>query len=200
MNGAGTLVERLRAGDETAYVEAMERYGPRMLATARRILQDEAAAEDCVQEAFLNAFRTVEGFAGRSDPGTWLHRIVINAALQRKRSRARRPERSIEPLLPGFDDNGVRLPTQDDPDDPEDAVDRRHTDALVRRKIDELPETYRVVLLLRDIEERSTSDVAALLDIKESTVKMRLHRARGALRTLLAPLLAEGGGDGDREA
>src|SRR5207244_4090584 len=104
--GDGVLVERLRAGDPEAYERLVRAYGGRMLATARRMAGNEDDARDVVQEAFIAAFRSIDGFAGAARLSTWLHRIVINAALMKLRSRRRRREESIDELLPRFDDEG----------------------------------------------------------------------------------------------
>ena len=182
------LVARLRAGDEAAYETLIRLHGGRLLAVARRFVRDEDEAGDIVQEAFLSAFKSIDRYEGGSKLSTWLHRICVNAALMRLRGRRRRPERSIEELLPKFLDDGH----QADPAGPwnavtDDTIDRRETRDLVRSKIDELPEAYRTVLLLRDIEELDTDAAAKVLDITPNAVKTRLHRARQALRGLLDP-------------
>jgi len=157
-----------------------------MLATATRLLGDRHLAEDCVQESFLSAFQRIDSFEGRADVGTWLHRITVNACLMKLRSRKRKPETSIDDLMPDFDANGCRVePFWQIPKSVDELVAERQTRELILAKIDELPENYRIVLMLRDIEELSTQDVAALLDVSENVVKVRLHRARAALKKLL---------------
>ena len=186
------LIAALRGGDDRAYELIVREHTPRMLATARRLLNDEAEAQDSVQEAFLNAFRGIDRFEEKAALGTWLHRIVINAALQRLRTRRRRAEESIEPLLPEFDDNDCRLePRWGFPQSVEQIVQQRALCDLVISSIHKLPELHRTVLLLRDIEELDTNEVAAILDISAGTVKTRLHRARAALKKLLHPLWGE---------
>lgn len=158
----------------------------RMLATARRLLRDEQESRDAVQDAFLQAFRCWKDFRGQSQVSTWLHRIVVNAALMRLRRKARRGSVSIEPLLPTFDATGHRVgapPAWGASAD--ELLERRETREMVRRRIDELPHDYRAVILLRDIEEMSTEEAAEALGITPGAVKTRLHRARMALRTLL---------------
>ncbi len=105
-DGDGALVERLRRGDPEAFEALVRQYGGRMLATARRLVGTEDDARDVVQEAFLAAFRAIDTFAGAARLSTWLHRIVVNGALMKLRSRRRRREESIEGLLPRFDDDG----------------------------------------------------------------------------------------------
>ena len=164
-----------------------------MLAVARRMLRHEEEARDAVQEAFLLAFRGLPRFAGQSRLGTWLHRIVVNAALMRLRSRRARPEESIEPLLPSFMEDGHATRSYREwPESADRLLERAEVRSLVRTAIDRLPPTYRTVLLLRDIEEIDTAEVAALLEISANAVKIRLHRARQALRELLDPHLRQG--------
>jgi RNA polymerase sigma-70 factor (ECF subfamily) len=183
------LVAALRRHDAVAFETIVRKFGGRMLATARRYLHGEQDSADAVQDAFLSAFQAVDQFEGNSQLGTWLHRILINACLMKLRSRARHPEVSIERLLPTFDLSGHHA----------DAVQRWHpidelqsddNRRLVRQCIDKLPDDFRNVLLLRDIEEFSTEEAAAALEITPGNVKTRLHRARQALRTLLEPHFA----------
>ncbi|MBI1853148.1 MAG: sigma-70 family RNA polymerase sigma factor [Planctomycetes bacterium] len=180
------LTERLRRGDDAAFETLVREYGGRMLVVARRLLGSEDDARDAVQDAFLSAFRRIDSFEGSSRVSTWLHRIVVNAALMKMRSRRCRPEKSIEDLLPRFDDGGDWIASTSSLGLPGDVVaERRETREVVRRAIDQLPDTYRTVLLLRDIEELDTEEAAKVLGITPNAVKIRLHRARQALRTLL---------------
>jgi len=196
------LLARLRAGDGAAFETLVREMGPRLFATALRILHKQEDARDAVQDAFLSAFRSLPKFAGDSTLSTWLHRIAINACLMKLRTRRRRPERSIEELLPRYQDDGHRV--RMDPADPgEEArsgttLERGEVGALVRAAIEELPENYRIVLVLRDIEGLDTLEAATVLGMTENALKTRLHRARQALRELLAPRLGriEVGRDG----
>jgi len=143
-----------------------------------------------VQEGFVAAFRSISRFQGGSSLSTWLHRIVINACLMKLRSSRRRPETSIEDLLPRFDESGHRVfEPEQERESAEASIDRGQTRRIVREAIDRLPEHYRTVLLLRDIEELSTAEAAGILGLTENAVKIRLHRARQALRTLLGSAL-----------
>jgi RNA polymerase sigma-70 factor (ECF subfamily) len=189
------LVARLKAGDEQAFEQMVRAHGGRMLAVARRFVGgDDDAARDVVQDAFLSAFRGIRQFDGHAQLSTWLHRIVVNAALMRIRARQRRPEQSIEPLLPAFQEDGHHLePVQSWRESAEQQLERRQMHALVRAAIADLPEGHRTVLLLRDIEERSTREAADVLGITENAVKLRLHRARQALGTLIKQRLAATG-------
>jgi RNA polymerase sigma-70 factor (ECF subfamily) len=125
-------------------------------------------------------------FEGDAQLCTWLHRIVVNTALMRLRSQKRKPEESIEDLLPTFQSDGHHVEQFSDWTIPADELIERHeARQAVRRCIARLPEQYKAVLLLRDIEERSTQEAAELLDMTPTAVKVRLHRARQALSTLL---------------
>lgn len=183
------LLERLRAGEEAAYEELVRANTGRLLAVARRLLPTEEDARDVVQEAFLSAFRSLPKFAGGSKLSTWLHRIAVNAALMRLRSKRRHPEESLETLLPSFLEDGHHAERYAEWSEPADrALERAEVRELVRAQVERLPDTYRTVLMLRDIEGMETEDVAATLGLTPNAVKMRLHRGRQALRTLLAPI------------
>lgn len=185
-SGETQLVDRLRAGQQEAFEVLIREYGGRLLATARRFFREEQDARDVVQDALLSAFKAVCRFEGQCKLSTWLHRIVVNTALMKIRSRRRRPETSIEDLLPYFEDDGHRfLPADCFDSSVEDVVERRELLGHVRRCIDHLPATYRTILLLRDVEELDTAEVATLLGISTNAVKIRLHRAHQALCTLL---------------
>jgi RNA polymerase sigma-70 factor (ECF subfamily) len=188
-----SLLARLRAGDEAAYAELVRATTPRLLATARRMLDDDDAARDVIQNAFASAWRALPRFHGESKLSTWLHRIVVNATLMHLRAKKRRPEESIESLLPSFHDDGRWLEVPDAQDAPDASVDRERTRALVQRCIAQLPESHRTVIILRDLEELDTEQTAQALGISPEATKMRLHRARQALRTLLVRELKRSG-------
>jgi len=198
--GDTVLVEGLRGGDPQAFELLVREYGGRMLATARRLVGTDDEARDVLQEAFLAAFRGIETFAGAAQLSTWLHRIVVNAALMRLRSRKRRREESSDGLLPRFDEQGRWAEPASHWDTSTDMLfEHRETRAMVRNAIDRLPLNYRSVLLLRDIEELDTDETASLLGVTPNAVKTRLHRARQTLRTLLQRgFLSEAHGNGDR--
>ena len=186
------LVAGLRAGDEQAYEQVVRDFGGRMLAVARRIVRNEEDARDAVQTAYLSAFRSIGSFAGGCRLSTWLHRIVVNAALMKLRRDRRRPEESIEDLLPRFQEDGHHAETFSPGDLPADEqLERAEMRALTRACIAELPPAYRTVLVMRDVEELATSEVAAALGITPNAAKIRLHRARQALTTLLRRRIAE---------
>jgi RNA polymerase sigma-70 factor, ECF subfamily len=186
------LVPRLQRGDPAAFEELVRGHGPRLLRVARRMMGSEEDARDAVQDAFVAVFKSIGKFEAHSQLSTWLHRVLINACLMRLRSRRRRPEEDIEQYLPRFAEDGHQVERSvawsERPAEAADArIERAELSGLVRASIDMLPDTYRVVLLMRDIEELSTDEVAEMLGISANAVKIRLHRARQALRTLLDP-------------
>ena len=188
------LLAGLRAGDDRAYEQMVRAFGGRLLAVAQRILRNEDDARDAVQTAYLSAFRSIARFEAGCRLSTWLHRIVVNAALMKLRSRRRRPEESIEPLLPTYLDDGHHVEQFSKSDLPADAaLERDETRAVVRACIAQLPDRYRSILVMRDIEDVSTGEVAQMLGVTPNAVKIRLHRARQALTTLLRREFAQKG-------
>jgi RNA polymerase sigma-70 factor (ECF subfamily) len=185
----GALIEALRRGEEQAYEELVRRHTGRMLAVARRLLRNEEDARDAVQQAFVSAFCAMAEFKGGSRLSTWLHRIVVNTALMKLRARARRPEESVDDLLPQFLEDGHHVTQFSAWRLPADAsVLQGEVRAQVRAAVDRLPESYRTVVLLRDIEELDTEETARLLGVTPNAVKIRLHRGRQALARLLDPV------------
>jgi len=184
------LAQALIQGSDKAAETLVRQNGPWMLNVALRILKDEAAAEDSVQEAFLSAFSSMNKFEGRSTLKTWLHRIVVNRCLMMLRSRQRKAEERIDEFMPQFDGLGCRieepwprLPSADE------ICEKKQLRAFVRESVDKLPENLRIVLQLRDIEGFSTAEAAEALEMSESNVKVRLHRGRSILKSLLEPML-----------
>jgi RNA polymerase sigma-70 factor, ECF subfamily len=188
VDGERNLIRRLQAGEDLAFEQMVRAEGGRLLAVARRILRDDEDARDALQQSFLAAFRAISGFHGQCRLSTWLHRIVVNTSLMRLRSRARRPETSIEELLPTFLEDGHEAnPIREWCLPAETLLLRKETRTMVRAAVDQLPDHYRTVLLLRDIEGLDTEEAAGLLGVPAATVKTRLHRARQALVKILAP-------------
>lgn len=192
------LLVGLRAGDEAAFEELIRAFGGRMLAAARRILKSEEDAQDALQDAFLSAFRKIDSFAGQAKLGTWLHRVAINAALMKLRTRSRRREQDIGEqdmgeLLPKFSQAGHFESTPARWGEAADGPAIRHEiQEVVRSAIDQLPENYRIALLLRDIEELSNDELAKHLGVTVNAAKIRVHRARMALKEALDPVMRSG--------
>jgi RNA polymerase sigma-70 factor (ECF subfamily) len=177
-----SFLARLKRGDAQAFEELVRRYSGRLLRAARRLLASEEDARDAVQDAFVAAFRAVGDFEASARLSTWLHRIVINASLMKLRTRRRKPEEEIDAYLPRFLEDGHQVESSIPWTEP-----RAELRTIVRDAIERLPEIYRVVLVLRDMEELSTEEAAEVLGATPNAVKIRLHRARQALRTMLDP-------------
>ncbi|MEM7224185.1 MAG: sigma-70 family RNA polymerase sigma factor [Pseudomonadota bacterium] len=184
------LIEGLRLGSPVHFERLVRDNAGWMLGVARRLLRDEALAEDALQDAFAKVFQSVAGFRGEARLKTWLYRIAVNAALMKLRARTRRQEQPIDDFLPEFDQNGCRIEAPwSHLATPEEVLESESQRAFVRAKIDELPDNYRTVLLLRDIEELEMTEIADLLELSPGATKVRLHRARSALKHLLEPAL-----------
>ncbi len=183
-----SLLDGLRNGDPLAYEELIRKFGSRLLATARRYLRSEADACDALQDSFLCAFKSIHTFNGDAQLSTWLHRIVVNSALMQLRARRHEGDGETVPidrLLPRFDDRGNWSDDESVSISAQVRLEASETRSLVRRCINLLPDSYRLVLILRDIEELDTGETARLLNLTHSNVKVRLHRARQALKILL---------------
>ena len=186
------LLARLRARDDAAYESWVRASAPRVLGVVRRLLRNEQDAQEVAQDAFLSAFRGLASFDGSARLSTWLHRIAVNAALMRLRTKRRHPEEPIDELLPRFQADGYHEhPPSAWAAHSERAVASAEVRKAVRAAIDELPEIYRDVLVLRDIEELTTEEAAHALGITIAALKTRLHRARLALRERLDDLMRE---------
>lgn len=180
------LLEGLRQGDTAAFEKLIRRHGGKMLMVAKQILNNEEEARDAVQEALLSIFRSIKKFEEKASLSTWLYRVSVNAALMRRRQR--RPEHNMSDLLPAYFEDGHRRVPETEWRDPDTLpTEKQETRNIVLNAITELPDKYREVLILRDIEGVDTNTSAQLLDININAVKTRLHRARQALRALLVP-------------
>ena len=168
-----TLVRRARQGDMRAFERLYRTHVGRVHALCLRMTRDPAAAEDCVQEAFMNAWRALERFETRSAFGTWLHRIAVNVVLAKRRGVAARSERVPE------------LPPDSQLAEPEWALDTPVEMAELEAAIGSLPEGARDVLVLCGIYGHSHGEAAQMLGIAEGTCKAQLHRARHLLRERL---------------
>ena len=193
-----TLIDRLRGGDTAALEGLMEQFSPRIHRLAYGITRNEADAEEVVQDVFLSLFRKIGGFEGRAALGTWLYRVAVNAALIKRRGKRIELEVLLEDHLPTFREDGHRdgdraLLLADWSETPEEELLSNETRRAVRRMIANLPDRYRIVLLLRDMEGLSNEETAEILDDSVASVKSRLHRARMALREQVTRSLMLGG-------
>lgn len=171
------VVRRVLAGEPALFEVLMRRHNQRVFRAIRSVLRGDAEAEDAMQQAWLDAYAHLGQFQGAAAFGTWLTRIALNEALSRVRRRV--------PLAALAD-----VPEEDDPmrstaRDPEGRAADRELARMVEEAIDELPEHHRTVLVLREVEGMSTAEAAEALSVSEEVVKVRLHRARLALRDRL---------------
>lgn len=174
------VVDRVRAGDLALYEVIMRRYNQRLYRVCRAILHDDAEVEDVMQDAYVRAYSHLDQFARRSTFSTWLTRITVNEALTRLRSRNRHPHVEIA----DYDGEiSMTMPTQSL--NPEQNASTAQVRELLEEAVMNLPESYRAVVMLRDVEELSTSETAQALDLTEDNVKVRLHRGHSMIRNQL---------------
>jgi RNA polymerase sigma-70 factor, ECF subfamily len=171
------IVERVLAGETALYEVVMRRYNTRLYRVARAILKNDGEAEDVMQDAYVRAFQHLDQFAGRSMFSTWLTRIAVHEALARVRKAKRLEE--WDDMNEGKQD---RIAAAQVRSNPESEAASGELSRLLEQAIENLPENYRAVVMMRDVEEMSTSETAECLSITEDNVKIRLHRAHGLLR------------------
>jgi RNA polymerase sigma-70 factor (ECF subfamily) len=191
------LFDQLRAGDAAALEPLMERFASRVYRVACGICSSPADAEEVVQDVFLMAFRKAGSFEGRAALGTWLYRIAVNMSLNKRRGKRAQVEESLEDYLPSFQDDGHRQGDRsfllaDWSEMPDATLLSREGREIVRAALERLPHHYRTVLLLRDVEELPSEQVAEILGESVASVKSRLHRARMALREMLTRTYGSG--------
>ncbi len=178
-----TLGQAAPDSEHRAFAQIMRRHNRRLFRTARAILRDDAEAEDALQEAYVQAYRALPGFRGEAQLSTWLVRIVANEALGRLRKR----RRGAEVIALGTEEGWAeRQMDESDEAQPERAVERAQSLRLIETKIDDLPDAFRAVFVLRAVEELSVEETAEALDIPAATVRTRYFRARALLREALA--------------
>jgi RNA polymerase sigma-70 factor (ECF subfamily) len=178
------LVSSAARGDAQAFERLMRQYNRTMFRTARAILKDDAEAEDALQEAYLQAYRSLGTFRADARFSTWLARIVVNESLMRLRKHARRA--SIVPIQAAAPVEEVEQVSDDAMDKPDTSAERGEMRRLLEAQIDLLPDAYRTVFMLRAVEELSVEETSAVLDIPPATVRTRFFRARSLLREGLA--------------
>lgn len=185
-----SLVLLARQGDEPAIRTLVQRYNRRLYRVARAVLRDDAEAEDVVQETHMRAFGNLDSFRGESGFSTWLTRITLNVALGRMRRR--RPTVGLESIENRSEDESrvIIFPSGSTMLNPEQSTARLQARELLERAVEDLPEPFRIVFILRDVEDMSVEEAADHLSLKPATVKTRLHRARKLLRAGLEQRIA----------
>ena len=185
-----TLVALARAGRREAFRTIMQRCNRRLFRVARGVVHDDAEAEDVVQAAYVSAFEHLAEFRGEASLATWLTRIVLNEANGRLRARKPTVEFDTIESLQGEGGRVIAFPSRFGSEDPAAGAARSQVRRLLEHAVDELPEPFRIVFVMREIEECSVEDTATSLGLKPETVKTRLHRARRMLRAALHDTLA----------
>lgn len=181
------MARRIGAGDRDALRQLMRRYNQTLYRTARSILKDDAEAEDAVQEAYILAYRAMGGFRGDAKLSTWLVRIVVNESIGRARKRSRRAEViQLNGSMEQSDDAAEVYMTEASSEQPERTMMRTEMRRLLEAKIDQLPDGFRTVFVLRALEEMTVDEAAVCLGIPPATVRTRYFRAKGLLREALA--------------
>ncbi len=175
------VVVRVLAGETGMFEVVMRRHNQRLYSVARAILRNDGEAEDVMQDAYVRAYEHLNQFAGRAKFSTWLTRIAVHEALARQRRGNRYQE--LEPMSEREGDPMDRFASLTP--NPEQQASNSEIRRLLEEAVDSLPDNYRTVFMLRDIEEMSTTDAADVLEITEENVKVRLHRARALLRKSL---------------
>lgn len=171
------VVSRVLAGETALFEILMRRYNQRLYRVSRVILRDDGEAEDVMQDAYVRAYEHLNQFAGKAAFSTWLTRIAIHEALARKRRRGRMEE------LDALTANGDNMPIlKSSALTPEAGTAQAETRQLLEDAIDRLPENYRTVVMLREVEEMSVAETAESLGVTDAVVKTRLHRAHAMLR------------------
>ena len=180
------LLDGARKGEAAALREIMQRNSPKLYRLARAVLRNESDAEDVLQETYLRAFRRIAQFRGDAALSTWLTRIALNEAMGRLRREKPTVELSKAENVSSVEAGQViPFPTASSEADPETTMGRKQASVLLERAIDELPEPFRLVFVLRSLQDMNVEETAAQLGIPEPTVKTRLHRARAMLRRSL---------------
>jgi RNA polymerase sigma-70 factor (ECF subfamily) len=182
-----TEASRKRPARAATAEDVFYAYAPRVYSVARRMLGNDADAEDVTQDVLLQVVRKLDTFRGESGLTTWLHRVTVNAALLHRRKQTRRREQSVRPPLDVLPNAERVSPTRSSPEAPEQRVLDRETHELIERAIARLPEIYRDVYVLADVEGLSNAEIGEILELAVPAVKSRLHRARLMMREALTP-------------
>src|SRR6478736_8860998 len=194
------IVAELKAGSEAAYAWLIGEFHQPVYSLVYRVVNDPADAADTTQDVFLKVFRGMKHFHGESSLKTWIYRIALHEAANRRRwwFRHKAKETSIEPAeseMPGPGESALQVALTDPADSPFDNVAHHEVQQRVEQELRKVPEPYRTTLILRDLEEMSYEEIAEVLDISLGTVKSRLTRGREALRQRLAPYVREVGNE-----
>jgi RNA polymerase sigma-70 factor, ECF subfamily len=193
------IVAELKAGSEAAYAWLIGEFQQPVYGLVYRVVNDPADAADTTQDVFLKVFRGINHFHGESSLKTWIYRIALHEAANRRRwwFRHKAKETSIEPESEtnSMAENTIQMALTDHAESPFDSVAHREVQQRVEQELRKVPEPYRTTLILRDLEEMSYEEIAEVLEVSLGTVKSRLTRGREALRQRLAPYVREVGNE-----
>ncbi len=181
------LSRRLREQDESAYIELLNLYSSKVFRLAMSLVKHKEDAEDVTQEVFLTVCSRISDLKENKALSSWIYRITVNTSLMKIRKSGRSEQISFEEDLPRFDQDGMHIkPVKDWSENPEEKTSSKQIMDYIKENLKELPESYKVVFLLRDMEGLSNNEVAEVLDISLTAVKSRLHRARLFMRERLS--------------
>jgi len=188
--GGSELARRCAERDRGAIQYVIAANNQRLFRTAWSILKNRPDAEEAVQAAYLSAFASIGSFEGRSALSTWLTRIVVNEALGRRRAEERRRRQLAQEGVAVLDDYREALMRGSEVETPDASVAREQIRKILEKAVAELPDTFRTVFVMREVEGLSGEETAEILDIPLATVKTRLFRSRQRLQEMLAPELS----------
>lgn len=188
-SGEADLISRILAGERELFHDLIRPYERMLYLTAFSIVKNETDAEECAQDAVVNAYRNLAKFRGDAKFSTWLVTIVVNEARQKLRKAKRAREDSLDQVVEGEDQEYTPAPLTDWREIPSEALERKELRETLKNAVADLPDIYRQVFTLRDLQEMNVAETAAALGVNENIVKVRLHRARMMLQKTLAPYL-----------
>ena len=183
------LIARVLAGEKDLFYELVRPYERMVYLTLFSIVKNETDAEDGAQDAIVNAYRHLSKFRGDAKFSTWLTTIAVNEGRQKLRRAKRAKEDSLDEPIEGGDEEYSPAPLTDWREIPLEALERKELREELRKAVQALPDMYREIFTLRDLDELNVAETAAALGINENMVKVRLHRARMMLQKRLAPIL-----------
>lgn len=194
------LIERIIAGDQAAFTELVRRYEGKVYQLALRLTGNQMDANDVIQEVFLSVYQKLHTFRGQAAFSSWLYRITANASFARLNQRKRAAAVSIDDVLPAVEGQSPGGTFSEWSQRPDTILFNKEARAALEKAINDLPEEFRTVVILRDVENQSNQEVAEILNLSVAAVKSRLHRARLALRRTLGEYLDRQEGSSGRVA
>ena len=194
------LIERIIAGDQAAFTELVRRYEGKVYQLALRLTGNQMDANDVIQEVFLSVYQKLHTFRGQAAFSSWLYRITANASFAKLNQRKRAAAVSIDDVMPAVEGQSPGGTFSEWSQKPDTILFNQEARAALEKAINDLPEEFRTVVILRDVENQSNQEVAEILNLSVAAVKSRLHRARLALRRTLGEYLDRQEGSSGRMA